>query len=98
MAQTDRPWFWYEVASHRWAPNVADYLTEETVTFLESCHFPWPLDMANFGCSLAGSTDEDCEAAAAVALGTLRIVFGHASALPLEVKTHIPATPIIGTG
>ena len=90
MSRIDRPWYWAEISSHRFVPAVGDFMTQDAVSFLESCNMAWPTTKANFRCSIAVRSDADCERVAAFALGAIRRVFGQSSGAPFKLTVNIP--------
>ena len=90
MSRIDRPWYWAEISSHRFVPAVGDFMTEDAVSFLESCNMAWPTTASNFHSSIAVRSDVDCERVAAFALGVIWRVFGYPSGAPFELTVNVP--------
>jgi hypothetical protein len=91
LARLDGLVYLAEISSHHFIPSLAAHLTEEVVSFLETTGFAWPRSpKSNFAREFMIHESLDCAHLADLALGVLRVFFGHESGGTLGIKVHLP--------
>lgn len=98
MSDTDGDEYLCEIASHKFVPERAKYLTASAIDIIEGSGFLWPNGRENFLRWFPVTRPDDCRRLAELSLGLLAKVFGHAAGNALAIKTVLPRASAESTG